>query len=85
MIQRERNTDGKLNSETDIRHLATTLDPNTQELFDKLIINLGLSAHSYSKIIRIARTIADLEERENITELDMAEAASFRFLDKHLK
>lgn len=58
------------------------LDDKCREVLERLIAKLGLSARAYFRIIRIARTIADLEGKDNICGVHLVEAASFRFLDR---
>ncbi len=58
------------------------LDEPCRELLEKLIESLGLSARAYTRIIKIARTIADLAKVPQILPQHLAEAASFRFLDR---
>ena len=83
-IQNQRFGDGRLNADmktADIsRHCA--LGDDEAELIETLITRLGLSARSYNRILKIARTIADLDGREAIGISDLAEAASYRFLDR---
>lgn len=45
---------------------------------------LGFSARAYDKILKVARTIADLEGRENIQSEDLMESLQYRGLDKLL-
>ena len=58
------------------------LDGACKELLESLIENMGLSARAYTRIIKIARTIADLAGEEHIRPPHLAEAASYRFLDR---
>ena len=49
---------------------------------EKLIGMMGLSARACSRILKLARTIADLESAETITAAHLIEAAGYRFLDR---
>jgi magnesium chelatase family protein len=52
------------------------------KLLEAAVERLGLSARAYSRVIKLARTIADLEGAETITPAHLAEAISFRALDR---
>ena len=58
------------------------LSPDCQALLERIIDNMGLSARACSRIIKLARTIADLAEEPHILPQHLSEAASYRFLDK---
>lgn len=56
----------------------------TQEILflEETIKRLHLSARSFHKILKLARTIADLEEHTTINKLHLKEALSFRYFDR---
>lgn len=58
------------------------LDENSKKLLETCFENLGLSARAYDKILRIARTIADLDGSENIALPHVTEAVQYRSLDR---
>ncbi len=60
------------------------LDQNCQGLMKNAMDNLGLSARAHDRILRMARTIADLEGAEQILEGHLTEAIGYRTLDRKL-
>ncbi len=58
------------------------LDSSTRRVLELAMEKLNLSARAYDRIIKVARTIADLAGEENITTAHISEAISFRSLDR---
>ena len=58
------------------------LSPECREVLERIIDRMGLSARACSRIIKLARTIADLAGLPDILPVHLSEAASYRFLDK---
>ena len=57
------------------------LEETEKEIMQKAYERLGLSARSYHKVLRVARTIADLEGKENIEAKHLREALSYRTIN----
>jgi magnesium chelatase family protein len=74
----------RVNAEMDNRmlRLYCPLDARCQDYLEKVMTRMGLSARACTRIIRLARTIADLEGAESILVTHLAEAAGYRFLDR---
>jgi magnesium chelatase family protein len=58
------------------------LSPDCRELLERILDRMGLSARACSRIIKLARTMADLEGLPDILPEHLSEAAGYRFLDK---
>ena len=81
-IQRERF--GKCNADMTSRQMRAycELDPPSRRLLTAAIDRLGLSARGHDRILKVARTIADLEGKERVESAHLAEAVQYRALDR---
>ena len=81
-IQRERyaNEKFKFNSQLSGENIKKycKLNKEEQHLMEKIYTTMDLSIRAYDKIIKVARTIADLKQHEKIQQGDIAEAVSYR-------
>jgi len=73
-------TDLRLNAEADGKVLETiaVLDAAGMALLRDAADAMNLSARGYHRVLRVARTIADLDDKEMISRLHLAEALSYR-------
>ncbi|MFM8434336.1 MAG: ATP-binding protein, partial [Planctomycetia bacterium] len=60
------------------------LEPPAAELLRAAVSDLGLSARAHDKVLRVARTIADLDAAETIGCGHVSEAINYRLLDRGL-
>ena len=58
------------------------LSETCRQTLEKILDRMGLSARAYTRILKVARTIADLEGIPDIAPQHLLEAAGFRFLDR---
>jgi magnesium chelatase family protein len=63
--------------------LHCKLDDTGNQILKKAMDSMGLSARAYDRILKVARTIADLEESQAIEARHLAEAIQYRSLDKN--
>jgi len=83
-IQRERFKNSarqiKINSDMNVKDLElyAPLDEETRKILNESAQRLGLSARAYHRTIKLARTIADLEESPNIYQKHILEALQYR-------
>ena len=78
------NRHGKINAELTNKELEQSCHLNTaeQQLIDKAMEKLRLSARAYHRILKLARTIADLDTKNEINTQHLSEAISYRSLDR---
>ena len=70
-------------SSRDVRKFCK-LDKSCQQMLRHSVEEMGLSARAHDKILRVARTISDIDGAETIEEIHLAEAIGYRSLDRDL-
>lgn len=85
-IQQERfkNDNISCNAQMNSSHIEKycVLGREEQNMLKNVFDVMGLSARAYSRILKVARTIADVEGHENISVMDISEAVGYRNLDR---
>ena len=75
---------GKPNAQLGTQELAraVSLTDADRLLLDHAAERLGLSARAHQRILRVARTIADLDENAQVNRAHLSEAIAYRRLDR---
>ena len=81
---RQQDRAGKPNHALSNAELEQVVRPDRagRTLLEQAMARLGLSARAYHRILKLARTIADLAGREQVTAQDLGEALQYRCLDR---
>ena len=74
------NVNGKMSPRQIRQHCG--LEPDAENLLKSAMEEMGLSARAHDKILRLSRTIADLEANDSITTNHLSEAINYRTLDR---
>ncbi len=61
------------------------LEEETKNLLGAAVLKLGFSARAYYRILKVARTIADLTSSPQIRSSHLAEAIQYRSLDRNFE
>lgn len=82
--QRRRLGEERLNADMKAAETARfcALGDEEKDILERVIERLGLSVRAYTRILKVARTIADLAGEERIRKEHLLEAAGYRFLDR---
>jgi len=75
-------TNSRMSAKTIKKHCA--LDSQAEELLQQAMTELNISARGYNKILKVGRTIADLDHSENVRIEHISEAVQYRNLDRDL-
>ena len=87
-VQLRRFFDEKIytNAQMGPRHLRKhcVLTPECEKIMENAVTKLGFSARGYDRILKVARTIADLAGEANLSPKHLSEAVQYRTLDRNL-
>ena len=74
------------NGQMNVRQIRTycPLDGDAKKIIRQAMQRLGLSARAYDRVLRVAKTISDLEGAESISSSHIAEAIGYRLLDRDM-
>jgi len=83
-LERYKGTSIFCNADMTEKHLKKfcAIEGSSNELMKRAIEKLGLSARAYSRVLKVARTIADLEQSDVIEAQHISEAIQYRSLDR---
>jgi magnesium chelatase family protein len=83
-LERYKNEEFKFNALLTPKHMNTycKLEKEERKLLENVFQKMNLTARAYHKILKVARTIADLDGSERIKRIHLSEAISYRSLDK---
>ncbi len=81
--ERFKGTSLRFNSEMSPKDISQycKLGPREQAFLEQAFCSMELSARAYHKILRVARTIADIDESDEIRQIHLAEAVGYRITD----
>src|SRR3954463_10801485 len=72
------------NAQMSSRHIRSFCDLSSdcERLLERAVTQQGLSAHAHDRILKVARTVADLEDAQHLEPKHIAEAIQYRSLDR---
>ncbi|MFQ6069310.1 MAG: hypothetical protein ACE5LC_02165 [Candidatus Aminicenantales bacterium] len=59
------------------------VDERGKELLEMAVNRLGFSARAYTRVLKVSRTIADLDGEDEITPVHISEAIQYRMMDRY--